>query len=46
MTKDIEGTITLTPLNDDVLRAAANYVATQPDADLLLAILGLDGVAS
>ncbi len=42
MTKDIEGTITLTPLDDDVLRAAANYVATQPDADLLLDMLGLD----
>ena len=42
MTKDIEGTITLNPLDDDVLRAAAAYVATQPDADLLLAILGLD----
>lgn len=45
MTKDIEGTITLTPLDDDVLRAATAYVCTQPDADLLLAILGLDGVA-
>ena len=42
MTKDIEGTITLTPINDDVLRAAANYDATQPDADLLHAILGLE----
>ena len=42
MTKDIEGTITLTPLDEDVLRAATAYVATQPDADLLLSILGLE----
>ena len=42
MTKDIEGTITLTPLDEDVLRAATAYVSNQPDADLLLSILGLD----
>ena len=45
MKKDIEGTIILTPLPGDVLRAATAYVCTQPDADLLLAMLGLDGVA-
>lgn len=36
MTKDIEGTITLTPLNDDVLRAAADYVAPKGDATPIL----------
>ncbi len=45
MTKDTEGTITLTPLDDDVLRAATAYVCQQPDADLLLDMLGLAGVA-
>lgn len=42
MTKDIEGTIVLTPLAAEVASAAAAYVATQPDAELLLAMLGLD----
>ena len=35
----------LTPLPGDMLRAATKVVCTQPDADLLLAMLGLDGVA-
>ena len=43
MTHDLER---ICPPSVYVLRAATAYVATQPDADLLLAILGLDGVAS
>lgn len=42
MIKDIEATITLTELPPDVLLAAATYVRTHPDADLLLAMLGLE----
>ena len=42
MTKNMEQNLTLTPLPGDVLRAATAYVCTQPDADLLLAILGLE----
>lgn len=42
MTKDIEETISLTPLADETLRAAVETVSTQPDADLLLDMLGLD----
>lgn len=45
MTKDIEATITLTELPPDVLLAAATYVRTHPDAETLLAMLGLDEVA-
>lgn len=45
MTKDMEQNLILTPLPGDVLRSAIKFVCTQPDADLLLAMLGLDGVA-
>lgn len=45
MSKDIEDTIVLTPLSGDVLRAATAYLCQQPDADLLLDMLGLAGVA-
>lgn len=45
MTKDIEETISLTPLADETLRAAVATVSSQPDADALLAMLGLDEAA-
>ena len=41
MTKDMEQVLTIDPL-PATTRAAIEVVATQPDADLLLAILGLD----
>jgi len=45
VTKHMEQVLTLDPLPADMLRAATKVVCTQPDADLLLAMLGLDGVA-
>lgn len=45
MTTDIEDNLQLTPLSGEVLRAATAYVCQQPDADLLLDMLGLAGVA-
>ena len=45
MTKNMEQNLTLTPLPGDMLRAATKVVCTQPDADLLLDMLGLAGVA-
>ena len=45
MSTDVEDTLILHSLPGDVLRAATALVCTQPDADLLLAMLGLAGVA-
>ncbi len=45
MTKNMEQNLILTPLSGDVLRAATALVCQQPDADLLLDMLGLAGVA-
>ena len=42
MTKHMEQVLTLDPLPADMLRAATEVVAAQPDAELLLAMLGLD----
>ena len=38
----MEQVLTIDPLPADMLRAAIEVVATQPDAELLLAMLGLD----
>ena len=42
MTKHMEQVLTLDPLPADMLRAATALVEAQPDAELLLAMLGLD----
>ena len=42
---DVEDSLILHPLPGDLLRAATAVVCTQPDADLLLDMLGLGGVA-
>lgn len=43
MSTDVEDSLILHPLPGDLLRAATAVVCTQPDADLLLDMLGLGG---
>jgi hypothetical protein len=45
MSNDVEASFVLTPLTPSQKRSAAACVSSQPDAALLLTMLGLDGVA-